>query len=159
MVRRAEARDLTEILNIYAHARSVMAQTGNPTQWGGGFPPEEMLREDIAQGRLYALSDAEGVYGVFALIIGDDPTYAVIEGGRWRSDSPYGTLHRVAASGRVHGVLREAVAYSAGVIAHLRIDTHADNDVMQRQIKKCGFERCGVIHIADGSERIAYERL
>ncbi len=159
MVRKAEARDLAEILNIYAHARSFMARSGNATQWGNGFPPEALLREDIAQGRLYVLCDAEGVYGVFALIIGDDPTYVVIEDGQWRSDAPYGTLHRVAASGRVHGVLREAVAYSAGIIEHLRIDTHADNAVMQRQILKCGFERRGVIHIDDGSARIAYERL
>ena len=29
---------------------------------------------------------------------------------------------------------------------------------MQHLIEKNGFKRCGIIHIADGSPRIAYER-
>ena len=44
-------------------------------------------------------------------------------------------------------------------IGHLRIDTHADNHIMQHLILKNGFEQCGIIHIADGSERIAYEKV
>lgn len=30
---------------------------------------------------------------------------------------------------------------------------------MQHLILKNGFEQCGIIHIADGSERIAYEKV
>ena len=30
---------------------------------------------------------------------------------------------------------------------------------MQQLILKNGFEQCGIIHIADGSERIAYEKV
>ena len=42
---------------------------------------------------------------------------------------------------------------------HLRIDTHADNHVMQRCILREGFSRCGVIYVADGSARVAFERI
>ena len=42
-------------------------------------------------------------------------------------------------------------------ISHLRIDTHADNRVMQRAVEKVGFTRRGIIYIADGTPRIAYD--
>ena len=41
---------------------------------------------------------------------------------------------------------------------NLRIDTHQDNKVMQHVVEKHGFTRRGIIYIADGSPRIAYER-
>ena len=97
--------------------------------------------------------------GVFAIVIGKDPTYAQIEQGAWISESEYGTLHRVAGDGTVHGLFRRIVLFSEEKIGHLRIDTHADNHIMQHLILKNGFEQCGIIHIADGSERIAYEKV
>ena len=41
----------------------------------------------------------------------------------------------------------------------LRADTHADNKIMQHLLEKNGFTRCGIIHVADGTPRIAYQRL
>ena len=56
-------------------------------------------------------------------------------------------------------IIRNLVSFSEEKIGHLRIDTHADNHIMQHLILKNGFEQCGIIHIADGSERIAYEKV
>lgn len=39
----------------------------------------------------------------------------------------------------------------------IRIDTHADNKTMQHLIEADGFTRCGIIYIADGTPRIAYQ--
>ena len=75
------------------------------------------------------------------------------------SDDIYGTIHRVAGDGRIHGVLAMAVQFCEQSINHLRIDTHNDNKIMQHVIEKNGFKRCGIIHVNDGSERIAYENL
>ena len=47
MFRGARRSDLEQILEIYAHARKTMADSGNPTQWGDSYPPQEMLEEDI----------------------------------------------------------------------------------------------------------------
>ena len=52
-----------------------------------------------------------------------------------------------------------AVQFCEQSINHLRIDTHNDNKIMQHVIEKNGFKRCGIIHVNDGSERIAYEKL
>ena len=49
MFRGAVRGDLPQILQIYAHAREAMAASGNPTQWGDNFPPQELLEEDIQQ--------------------------------------------------------------------------------------------------------------
>ena len=50
-----------------------------------------------------------------------------------------------------------ALAFCKGIISHIRIDTHQDNKVMQHVVEKHGFRRRGIIYIADGSPRIAYE--
>ena len=89
--------------------------------------------------------------------IGDDSTYQVIDNGHWLSDEPYGTIHRIAGDGTIHGVLEIAVNYCKKQISHLRIDTHHDNKIMQHVIEKNGFKKCGIIYVKDGSERIAYE--
>ena len=80
MIRHAAESDLPRILEIYDIARQFMRQTGNMTQWVNGYPSEPLLRQDIANGDLYVMEDEGGVYCVFALVMGDDPTYAEIEG-------------------------------------------------------------------------------
>ena len=171
MIRKAEMADFPQILAIYQKAREFMKENGNPSQWGDTFPREEVLRNDIEEKRhLYVITrgekDAEIIAGVFALIIGPDPTYAVIEpceddpparSGFWLDESLYGTIHRLASGGRAHGIFAEAIAYSRRQIAHLRIDTHADNLIMQSLIARAGFSRRGIIYTDDGSPRIAYE--
>ena len=37
------------------------------------------------------------------------------------------------------------------------IDTHKDNRPMQAAIRKFGFQECGVIYVADGSSRLAFD--
>ena len=118
-----------------------MARTGNATQWGDAFPPEELLREDMRLGRLYVAEEAGNVHGAFAFLLGEDPTYQVIEGGTWQSGAPYGALHRVAGSGEVRGLFGQMVDYAWGVIPHLRIDTHENNAVMRHLVEKHGFPR------------------
>ena len=93
---------------------------------------------------------------MFAFILGDDPTYARIEGA-WKSDASYGTIHRIASDGEVKGIFAAAIAFCKTRSAHLRIDTHADNKTMRHAIEKAGFKECGIIRVADGTPRIAYE--
>ena len=104
MFRGAVRGDLPQILQIYAHAREAMAASGNPTQWGDNFPPQELLEEDIDSNRLFVDVVNGQLLGVFAFILGVDPTYQVIEDGAWLNDTlPYGTIHRLASSGKSKG--------------------------------------------------------
>lgn len=159
MIRHAAESDLPRILEIYDVARQFMRQSGNMVQWVNGYPGEPLLRQDITNGDLYVMADDAGVYAVFALVIGDDPTYTEIDGA-WRDTAtPYGTIHRIGSDGTHRGVLHECVDWCAGRISHLRVDTHADNLVMRRAIAREGFAYCGVIHVADGTPRVAFERI
>lgn len=157
-IRPATGADLPALAEIYRKARAFMAAHGNPTQWGATNPPPETLRQDIAQGQLFVLCQGDIPHAAFALVPGNDPTYAVIDGA-WLSDAPYATIHRLGSDGACHGVFAAAVAWAAARQPHLRIDTHADNHIMQTLIARAGFCYCGIIHVADGSPRLAYERL
>lgn len=156
-VRNARPEDLDRIEEIYAYAREFMVKTGNPNQWGKTNPPHEWLVDDIQKQLLHVIEDDTGIHGVFYFFIGPDPTYGSIEDGAWRSNEPYGTIHRIASDGS-GGILRTAVGFCSTLIDHLRIDTHHDNIVMRNAVAKLGFERSGIIHLANGSPRIAYER-
>ena len=157
MIRHAAEADLSRILEIYGIARQFMRQNGNMTQWVNGYPSEPLLRQDIINGDLYVMENEGGIYGAFAFILGDDPTYAEIEGAWQDVATPYGTIHRIGSDGTVKGVLAAAVDYCKTICPELRIDTHYDNKVMQHLVTKNGFRRCGIIHLADGSPRIAYQ--
>lgn len=155
-IRPAREQDMGRIETIYAYARAFMAAHGNPNQWGWTHPPREQLEKDIAEGKLYVILGEEMIRGVFYFSLGEDPTYARIENGKWHSDRPYGTIHRIAGDGS-GGVLGAAVEFGKQRVDYLRIDTHEDSTVMQGALKKQGFRRCGTIYLADRSPRIAYD--
>lgn len=158
-IEKAEQNDLPRIMEIYAYARAFMKKTGNPNQWSDKFPAEETLLEDIQAGNLYVIKENNEIHAVFAFIIGEDPTYARIEQGAWRSDTAYGTIHRVAGDGTIHGIFSMVTEFCSRKISHLRVDTHQDNQVMQHLICQNGFEKCGIIYVADKTPRLAYEKL
>ena len=160
MFRGAVRGDLEQILQIYARARQAMAAQGNPTQWGSSYPSRQMLEEDIDSNRLFVYMINGQMEGVFAFILGQDPTYAVIQEGQWLDDSlPYGTVHRLASAGRCKGVAKAVLEWCLEHCQSLRADTHADNKIMQHLLEANGFVRCGIIHVEDGTPRIAYQKL
>lgn len=162
VVRKAIGADLPEILDIYEKAREFMKLSGNETQWGDNYPGKDLLEGDIAAGNLYvivkgAAGSGNPICGVFVLVIGDDPTYQEIIGG-WHKDELYGTIHRIAGDGKTGGVFAACIEFCSQQCDYLRIDTHENNKVMQHMVEKHGFSYCGIIHVEDGSERLAYDR-
>lgn len=157
MIRLAETGDLDTLIALYETARGYMKAHGNPTQWGDSYPERALLEEDIARRQLYVDVQEGAIHGAFVLALGEDPHYAVIEGGAWLNDAPYGAIHRVAGDGKVKGTFSRCVEFCRGQIGELRIDTHQNNHTMQHLIERHGFVRCGVVYMEDGSPRIAYQ--
>jgi len=157
MIRIATHNDLDKIEEVFAFARSFMKETGNPTQWAGGYPQREILEEDIKKDRLFVFDEGE-IEGAFVFFLGDDPTYSYIE-GIWLSSEPYGVFHRVANGGKLKGMLKQMIDFAKDKTTHLRIDTHEDNKVMQHVLEKNGFKKCGIIYLENGDPRIAYEKI
>lgn len=156
-IRDAAPPDIAQIMDIYAYAQDDMIQSGNPTQWGHFYPEAALIASDIRQNACKVIFDETGIHGVFALFAGVEPTYARIEGGNWLNNAPYLTIHRLAGDGQVHGLFRCTASYCKAIAQNIRIDTHADNKTMQHLIEADGFTRCGIIYIADGTPRIAYQ--
>lgn len=157
-IRKGTVGDIDAILECYEIARWYMRASGNANQWINGYPSRELVEADIAEGISYVGVDNEGyIVMAFAFIIGDDPTYAVIEDGRWLNDLPYGTIHRLGSTGKHPGMLRRCVDFCLSRIGNIRLDTHADNTTMLSAVDKLGFSRCGTIYCIDGSPRIAFQ--
>jgi hypothetical protein len=158
MIRLARTDELPRLLEIYEAAKAFMRESGNPNQWGKNYPGKAALLEHIGRDELYVYENERGkVCACFALIDGEDPTYSYIEGGKWISNAPYGTIHRVASDGTEKGIFKKCVGFARERFDHLRIDTHKDNKPMQHCIQKQGFSYCGIIYLEDGAARLAYE--
>ncbi len=156
-VRKTAVEDLDEVEKIYIHARKQMAINGNPTQWGNDRPSMELVKKDIAEGNSYVVLNDGRITATFAYIIGIEPTYLDIDGA-WLNDEPYGTIHRIASLNEVKGIFDFVIDYVSGYRTDIRIDTHRDNRIMLHLIEKNGFERCGIIIVDDGTERIAFQK-
>lgn len=157
IIEKAKECDLEAILKIYEVARKYMKDNGNESQWKNNYPPKSLLEDDIKQGILYVIKENEEVHGVFAFILGEDPTYLNIYEGEWLNSSPYGTIHRIASDGKIKHSLRHAIEFGLTLINHIRIDTHKNNKIMNKSLIKYGFKITGIIICDDGTTRIAYE--
>lgn len=158
-IRRTEPADLEQVLALYEEARQFMRDHGNPDQWGNSHPPVEQVKEDIQAGKSYLCVEDGEVLGVFYFANEVEPDYAEIYEGAWLDDAPYGVMHRVACPTGQKGVASFCVAWCVEQSrGNLRIDTHRDNFPMQGMLRKNGFVRCGLIHIWNGEERIAYQK-
>ena len=156
MIRKARQGDLMQIQSIYEKARQLMRYTGNATQWVDGYPSEEIIRNDIRQGNFYVEEIKGEITGCFAYIVGEEPTYQQID-GNWLDEEPYGTIHRLASSGRTGGVADRCFEFCRSITPNLRADTHENNKIMQHLLLRNGFRYCGIIRVANGSERLAYQ--
>lgn len=154
----AKEADLPRIMEIYDIAKAYMRANGNPNQWNGAYPDPETLRTDIEKQRLYVYKKDGRIHGVFMLLLEEEPTYAYIEDGSWREETPYGTIHRLAGDGEVKGLFAKCVAFCEKKVPYLRADTHFDNHTMQHLLEKNGFERRGIIYLKNGDPRIAYQK-
>lgn len=155
-IRLATVSDLPYVQKIYSKAQRFMAQHDNPDQWGTTYPSQTLLCQDIADRKLYVIYDESGIHGVFYFAMEPDATYTVIHEGNWTANKPYGVIHRIAGDGS-GSILKTALAFARSRCSYVRIDTHADNYVMQHALEKYGFRRCGIIYIEDGTPRIAYD--
>lgn len=156
-IKKATVDDLSEIMTIYRIAQDYMIKSGNPNQWGHSYPSMELIEEDIKNEVCHLICDESQPHAVFALFNQAEPTYQYIENGKWLNDEEYITIHRIASDGKLHGIFKCAVSYCKTISKNIRIDTHKDNIIMQKQIEKNGFHKCGRIYVADGSPRIAYQ--
>ncbi len=156
-IRKTKISDLHAVSEIYAFARDFMRKNGNPRQWNNNYPEQEKIILDIENGVSYVIENNNEIFGVFTFIVGNDPTYEIIQ-GKWLNDKPYGTIHRIASNNKMKGILNYCLDFCKSIIKNIKIDTHSDNLIMQHLLEKNGFIKCGIIYLQNGSPRIAYQK-
>ena len=156
-IRKTVETDLAQIGEIYANAKRFMAATGNPHQWNDERPNIATAREDMEKGIGYVVEEEGKILAVFMFSQALDPTYATIYGGKWLSDAPYGVIHRIAVAKQGQGIIGYCINECFAHCGNLRIDTHRDNVIMHHILRKYGFIYCGVIYLANGEARDAYQ--
>lgn len=159
--------DLPDVMRIIADAQNDFRVRGID-QWQNGYPNEQSIRNDIARGESYVVIRGEQVVATAMITFAPDPNYAEIYDGEWLLAEPksYATIHRIAVdlSERGRGIAEWIVRQTERMCRKrgadsLRIDTHRDNRSMQRVAEKNVMTLCGTIYLADGAERLAYEKI
>lgn len=166
-VKKTTKSDIDRIMIILGEARQRMAKLGID-QWQYGYPTRDIIKDDLLKGMSYSVRE-EGdneIYGTFCLKEGGEPTYDKIFDGAWLTNGEYFAIHRIAVcnekrgSGMSDKMCRfiEAECKARGVRS-LRVDTHIGNTPMRKFLDRNGFVYCGIIYLADGEERIAFEKI
>lgn len=157
-IRQTTLEDLETVMLLYSKARDFMRVHGNPAQWGNTYPERELIEKDIHEGKSYVCIAEGEIVATFYFAEEEDPTYKEIEEGHWLNDASYGVVHRIVGGGQ-KGAASFCLNWCFNQCENIRIDTHRDNKPMQNLLQKNGFKYCGIIHIADGSERLAYQKV
>ena len=102
VIRKATLTDMAAIMKVMAAAKTIMRQSGNMHQWGGGYPSEAVIRADIERDGGFVL-EADGaskagntagpcrrIVGYFAFLPSPEPTYDTIYEGGWLDDKQAG---------------------------------------------------------------------
>ena len=148
------------IMEVIDAAKQIMRQSGNMHQWGEGYPSEAVITSDMDRHGGFVVTDDDCIVGYFAFLPSPEPTYVRIYEGAWLDDTqPYHVVHRIASRADAHGIFSSIMDFCLSHDNSLRIDTHRDNKIMQHNIGKHGFAYCGIIFLANGDERLAYQKI
>ena len=148
------------IMAVFDAARKIMAESGNTNQWKNGYHSEEIVLSDMEKDGGFVIEDGGLIVGYFAFLPSPELTYTKIYDGEWLDDTlPYHVIHRIASFPDAHGIFKSILDFSFAHESNIRIDTHKDNHIMQHNILKQRFTYCGIIHLASGDERLAYQKV
>lgn len=160
--RKAEISDFKCVWDIILFAKESMKQKGSQ-QWQDGYPFEETIKNDIAQGYAYVVTLEQEIIAYVVISHKEEPTYKEIKGA-WLNNEPYTVIHRMAVGekGRGKGIASYIMDQAEEIsmensIFSIRVDTNFDNYVMKHILEKKNYTYCGIIQVRDG-EREAFQK-
>jgi GNAT superfamily N-acetyltransferase len=163
--RKAERAQIESIMGIIRKARAYFKEQGI-NQWQEDYPNEDTIRQDIALEQSYVLLTDNEIVATASVSFDGEKTYGTIYEGAWISNQEYAVIHRMAVSDarKGQGLASEIIGQVACLclekgVYSIRVDTHEDNRPMRRTLEKNKFTFCGIICLADGNRRMAYEKM
>jgi GNAT superfamily N-acetyltransferase len=163
ILRKANVSEVADSWSILQQAIEQRKQDGSE-QWQNGYPNEQTVRDDIANGNGYVLIEDNVMVAYAAIIFGVEPAYHNIK-GQWLTTGDYVVVHRVATSKAVKGKgmatilfkMLEDLCLEKNVYS-IKVDTNFDNVPMLKILDKLGYAYCGEIFFS-GASRKAYEKV
>lgn len=162
--RQAGERDLERAVAIMNDAIRRLGEDG-VDQWQHGYPNRERLERDIEEGIGYVLCEEVKIVAYGAMVLTGEPAYSEISDGRWlTSEGDYAVVHRMCVAeqkvGKGYGrrFIAEAERVASQSKRSMRVDTHADNKVMQHLMPSMGYTYCGIIYF-ESRYLTAFEKL
>ncbi len=164
-IRRATKEDLEEVLQLYRQAAEFLKKH-NVDQWQNGYPNQQTFFDDLTKESIHVLCNKERVIGVATILDEIDHNYDVIEKGQWLQDGPYVCIHRITVDNSFKGaghaklfIEKSIDIANAKGYASIRIDTHPNNSIMRKFLKRQGFIKCGNIYLETNELRLGYEKI
>lgn len=162
--RKSEKSDVKSIMKIIKQAQEYLKSQGID-QWQNNYPNDDVINSDISKGESYVVEENGNIVATSVISFNKEKTYDIIHEGKWLTDGKYAVIHRIAVDNTCKGlgVSHKIIEYAEEMckekgINSIKIDTHKENLSMQKMLEKNGFKYCGIIHLADGAERLAFEK-
>lgn len=161
--RKATLQEANSIWEILKQAIIRRKQDGS-NQWQDGYPNLDVVKNDIAKGAGYVLTENETIIGYASIVFNDEPAYDDLI-GTWLTNSDFAVLHRLAISEEHLGkglakkilLFTEELALENNIFS-IKIDTNFDNLAMLNIVEKLGYVYCGEVEFR-GSKRKAFEKV
>ena len=161
--RQATSRDLPTIFVILEDAIRRLGEAG-VDQWQHGYPNRARIEADVKEGIGYVIEQADEVLAYGAVLFDGEPSYRTIEGAWLTEQENYVVVHRMCVAEKVLGqgfgrcFMQAVERLACDRVSSFRVDTHADNRVMQSLLPRLGFTRCGIIYF-ESRHLIAFEKI
>ncbi|NBU80745.1 MAG: GNAT family N-acetyltransferase [Flavobacteriaceae bacterium] len=161
--RKAIVSDMSQIWTIIQQA-IVRRKNDGSQQWQDGYPNEDVIKQDIAKGIGYVLTDDNTIIGYAAILFNDEPAYELIK-GTWLTNEEFIVVHRVAITDNYIGkglaqkifLFTEDLAIENKIFS-IKVDTNFDNIPMLKILEKLGYSYCGEVSFR-GNARKAFEKI
>lgn len=160
--RKATVTEIPEIWTILQQA-ILRRKLDGSQQWQDGYPNPDVVQKDIENGVGYVLTNDNSIIGYAAIIINDEPSYALLK-GKWLTNDDFIVVHRLAileqflGKGLAQTMLRftEDIAVENNIYS-IKVDTNFDNIPMLKIFEKSGYIYCGEVTFR-GAARKAFEK-
>lgn len=163
LFRKAHSDDFASCWQLIDNARWKMIRDGR-CQWTPDYPSEAVIRQDIALGHAFVLTDEERLVAFGAVVMNGEPAYTQ-PSARWLTHGDYFVIHRLAVDTEVRGrgygrlFIQEAEQYALRQgVGSLKIDTNFDNPQMLSILRSMGYVACGEIDYGEKGMRMAFEK-
>jgi ribosomal protein S18 acetylase RimI-like enzyme len=162
-IRLATQDDLPALMALVRRVVPLMLAAGN-RQWDEGYPNECVFERDIALEQLWVAEAEDGLAGVAALTMDQEPEYAQ---ANWDMSVKALVVHRLAVDPAFRGAgVASALMQKAEEVAVerefavVRVDTNTENAATQRLFPKLGYRLAGEIGLGmrPGLRFFCYEK-